>query len=219
MHVRTFACAVSAVALFSVVGPVAAAHAATATATVTAGPCDAKMLAEFKAEDAFQSAQNRQAAAQQALEGANDTAKVLQDADSAIRAGVLALPWTKGSLQMQQNLGQAVRTYKSLYIKAVYSGPATSAGDPSAAAQNLVAAAQKLVDNAKMTKDQDTMLTMQNVTQAVSEMKAAYPLFVTIPERKADLAQALQQTDKMQSTVSVARGALESCLQKATAKS
>jgi hypothetical protein len=214
MQVRRFACAVSAVALLSVVGPVAAAHAATATA----GPCDAKVLAYFKADDAVQTAQNNLTAAQQALNSASGTEKVLQDADAAIRAGVLALPWTKGSLQAQQNLGLAVRTYKSLYIKAVYGGPATSAGNPSTAAQNLADAAQKLVDNAKLGSDKNTMSTMQHVTQAVSDLKAAYPLYLTIPNRKAELAQALQQADSVQSGVSMARGALETCLKNETVK-
>ena len=212
MHVRRFVCAVSAVALVSVVGPAAVAHAE------SAGPCDAKLLASYKAEDAVQSAQARLTAAQQALNSADDAAKILQDADAAIRESVLALPWQKGSLQVQQNLGQAVRAYKSLYLKAVYSGSGASAGDPSVAAQKLADAAQKLVGGADMGSDQNTMFTMKRVTQGVSDMKAAYPLFLTIPGRKADLAQATQQLDSVQSTVSAARTGLETCLQNATGK-
>ena len=213
MHARSFACAVSAVALLSVVGPAAVAHAA------TAGPCDAKLLTYFKAEDAVQSAQANLTAAQQALDGADDAEKILQDADTAIREAVLALPWGKGSTQVQVNLGQAVRAYKSLYIKAVYSGPDASVGDPSAAAQNLVDAAQKLVDYANLGSDQDTIFTMKRVTQGVSDMKAVYPLFLTIPDRKADIAQATQQADTAQSSISFAKTDLETCLQNATGQS
>jgi len=144
MHARRLACAVSAVALFSVVGPAAAAHAA------TAGPCDAKLLAYFKAADAVQTAQTSLTAAQQAYDSATGTEKILRSADAAIREGVLSLPWAKGSLQVQQNLGQAVRAYKALYIKAVDDGPDASAGNPAVAAQTMVGAAQKLVTEAKM---------------------------------------------------------------------
>lgn len=213
MHVRSFACAVSAVALLSVAGPAAVANAG------TADPCDAKLLAYFKSDDAVQTAQNNLTAAQQALDAAEGSEKVLQNADSAIRAAILALPWTKASTPAQLNLGQAVRTYKSTYIKAVYSGPATSTDNPSAPAQKLVNAAQKLIDDAKLGSDQGTKFVLQHVTQGASDLKAAYPLFLTIPERKADLAKAMQQADMVQSTVSVARGGIESCLQSASGKS
>lgn len=213
MHVRSLACTLSAVALLSVAGPIAVAQAG------TAGPCDAKLLAYFQSDDAVQSAQAGLTAAQQALDAANQSEKMLQDTDAAIREGVLALPWTKASLQAQLNLGQAVRAYKSRYLKAVYGGQATSAENPSADAQNLADAAKKLVDNAKLGSDQGTVFIVKRLTQGVSDMKAAYPLFLTIPERKADLAEATQQADKVQSGVSVARTALESCLQKETGKS
>lgn len=213
MHVRSFVCAVSAVALSSMVGTAAMAHAD------TAGPCDAKLLAYFKAEDTAQSAQAGLAAAQQALNGANDSEKTLQDADTAIREAVIALPWGKGSTPVQQRLGQAVRSYKSLYIKAVYSGPDASVGAPSVAAQNLADAAQELVDEADLRSDQGTIFIMKRVAQGVSDMKAAYPLFLTIPDRKADLAQATKQADHVQSSVSIARTGLESCLRSATGQS
>ncbi len=209
MHVRSFACAVSAVALLSVAGPAAVANAG------TADPCDAKLLAYFKADDAVQTAQENLTAAQQALNGANGAQNVMQNADAAIRAAILALPWTKASTPAQLNLGQAVRTYKSIYIKAFYSGPAASAENPSGPAQKLVDAAQKLVDNAKLGSDQGTKSVLKRVAQGASDLKAAYPLFLSIPGRRADVAQALQQADKVQSTVSGARGGIESCLQNA----
>lgn len=209
MHVRSFACAVSAVALLSVAGPAAVANAG------TADPCDGKLLAYFKADDAVQTAQENLTAAQQALDGAHASQKVLNDADASIREAILALPWTKAPTQAQLDLGQAVRTYKADYIKAVYSGPATAAENPAAAAQKLVSAAQKLVNAAKLGSDQGTKFVMNRVTQGASDLKAAYPLFLTIPARKADVAEALQQADKVQSTVSVARGGIESCLQNA----
>lgn len=211
-HVRSFACTASAVALLSVTGPAAVAH------TGTADSCDAKLLAYFKAEDTVQSAQASLTAAQRALDGADSSERVLQDADAVIREGVLALPWTKASTQAQLNLGQAVRAYKSLYIKAIYIGQAASAGDPSVAAQNLAGAAQKLVDDAKLNSDQGTVFIMERVTRGVSDMKAALPLFLTIPVRKADLAQATQQADRVQSSVSIARTGLEACLQSAAGK-
>jgi hypothetical protein len=214
MHVRSFACAVSAVALLAVAGPAAVAQAG------TADPCDGKLLAYFKADDAAQSAQAGLTAAQQALDGADAAQKVLQSADAAIREGVLALPWTKASLPAQLNLGQAVRAYKSLYIKDLYGGSAaTAANDPSAAAQNLAGAAQKLVDDAKLGKDQATVFVVKRLTQGASDLKAAYPLFVTAAARKADVAQATEQVDTMQSSISVARTALETCLQNAAGSS
>ncbi|MBR7838821.1 hypothetical protein KDL01_36475 [Actinospica durhamensis] len=224
MNMRGFGCAVAAVALLSVAGPAALAHAGTrgpvaVAHAATAGPCDAKLLASFRADDAVQSAQDGLTAAQQALKGADYSAKILQAADTSIREGILALPWTKGSLRAQLNLGQAVRTYKSLYLKAVYSGSATSAGDPSAAAQSLTVAARKLIEDAKAGSDQGSIFVMRLLTQGAGDMRAVYPLFVTIPARKADLAQATQQADKVQSGVSVARTALETCLQNAAGKS
>ena len=213
MHVRSFACAVSAVALLFVAGPAALAHAG------TADPCDAKLLAFFQGDDAFQSAQDSLTAAQRATDGANDSEKILQDADMAIREGILALPWTKASMPAQLNLGQAVRAYKSLYIKTVDTGPTTSAGDPSVAAQTLADAAQELVADAKLSADQGTIFVMKRLTQGVSDEKAAYALFLTIPARMADLAQATQQADKMQSGESAARTGLETCLQNAAGKS
>jgi len=215
MHVRTLACALSAVALLSVAGPAAVAQAGTAG---PAAPCDAKMLAYFKADDAVQSAQDSLTAAQQALDAAEESAKVLVDTDAAIRQGVLALPWTKASLQAQLNLGQAVRTYKSLYLKAVYGGPATPAENPSGAAQNLAGAAKKLVDNAKLGSDQATVQIVKRLTQGGADLKAAYPLFLTISARKADVAAATQQVDKMQSSTSFVRTGLENCLQSETGK-
>lgn len=218
LHARTLACAVSVAALLSVAGPAAAAHAD------SSGSCDAKLLAYFKADDASQSAQANLTAAQQAFNGAEDSQKVLQDADSAIREAIVALPWTKGSLPAQQNLGKAVRAYKSLYIKAVYGGSGAS-GAPSVtavnlgdAAQGMADAAQSLIEDAKLGSDQATTFTMGRVTEGVSDVKAAYPLFLTIPDRKADLAQATQQADSVQSGVSVARGGLETCLQNASAE-
>jgi len=213
MHVRGFACAVSAVALVCAAGPAAVAQAG------TAGPCDAKLLAYFKADDAVQAAQESLTAAQQALEGADASRKILQDADTAIREAVLALPWTKASTPAQLNLGQAVRTYKSLYLEDMYTGPATAAHDPAAAAQKLADAARKLVADAKLGSDQGTIFVMKRVTQAVGDIRTAYPLFLTIPQRKADLAQATQQADKVQSGVTVVRTALENCLQASSGKS
>jgi hypothetical protein len=211
--VRGFACAVSVAALLSAAGPAAAAHAG------TAGPCDAKLLAYFKADDAVQTAQADVAAAQQALEGADNAAKILQNADASIREAVLALPWAKAPIRAQLNLGKSVRAYKSLYINAMYNNAAASGGDPGVAAQNLAVAAHELVDDAKSGSDQGTMFVMRRVSQGASDIKAAYPLFLTIPARKADLAQAMLQADKVQSGVSMARGALEACLQNATGKS
>lgn len=213
MQVRILVCAVAAAGLLSVAGPAAVANAG------SADPCDAKLLAYFKADDASQAAQDSLTAAQRALDGANASEKILQNADAAIREAVLALPWTKASMPAQLNLGQAVRTYKSIYLKALYAGPATSADNPTGAARQLAGAAQKLVDDAKLGSDKGTEFVVQRLTQGAGDLKAAYPLFLTIPSRKAELAQATQQADKMETGLSMAKNILEACLQSAAGKS